>query len=273
MPPTNKIDDQLRNSISSNKVAIATFMTTDYPEHNTFIDITSKFCKLGVDILEFGIPFSDPIAEGRTIQKTTFKVLQNGTTIASCFESIALIRKMGYNTPIVIMGYYNPILKFGLQTFTQKANEVGVDGIIVADLPVEESNYLRNLCNNNSIHLIQMLAPTSTSERIKKTCEIASGFIYCVSLTGVTGARKNIGPEIEILVAKIRSHTNIPIMVGFGISNREHVETIGGFADGAIIGSALLDTIGESTGQEATSKACDFVKTLINVPRKRIGVG
>ena len=118
-----------------------------------------------------------------------------------------------------------------------------------------------------------MLAPTSTSERIKKTCEIASGFIYCVSLTGVTGARKNIGPEIQILADKIRSHTNIPIMVGFGISNREHIETIGGFADGAIIGSALLDTIGKSTGQRATSKACNFVKTLINVPYNRIGVG
>lgn len=266
MAPTNKIDEKLKNSISSNKISIATFMTTDYPERNTFIDISVKFCEMGVDILEFGIPFSDPIAEGRTIQQTTFKVLENGTNITSCFDSISSIRKMGYTTPIVIMGYYNPILRYGLESFTKKANQLGVDGIIVADLPVEESSHLRDLCKNNSIHLIQMLAPTSTSERIKKTCEIASGFIYCVSLTGVTGARKSIGPEIEMLVNQIRTHTNIPIMVGFGISNREHVETIGKFADGAIIGSALLDTIGQSIGEEAISRACDFVKTLMDLP-------
>ena len=266
MAPKNKIDEQLNNSISSNKISIATFMTTDYPEHGTFMDISLKFCEMGVDILEFGIPFSDPIAEGRTIQETTFKALENGINITNCFESISLIRKKGYMTPIVIMGYYNPVLKYGLESFAKKANQSGVDGIIVADLPIEESTHLRNLCNSNSIHLIQMLAPTSTAERIKKTCEIASGFIYCVSLTGVTGARKNIGPKIEMLVNQIRTHTNIPIMVGFGISNREHVETIGKFADGAIIGSALLDTIGQSRGKEAVSKAYNFVKTLIDSP-------
>lgn len=272
MPPNNKIDQQLKNSITSNKVAIATFITTDYPEHKTFIAISLKLCEMGVDILEFGIPFSDPIAEGRTIQETTFKVLQNDTNITDCFESISFLRTKGYKTPIVIMGYYNPILKFGLELFTSKAHEVGVDGLIVADLPVEESNPLRNLCNNNSIHLIQMLAPTSTSKRIKQTCEIASGFIYCVSLTGVTGARKNIGPEIQSLVNKIRKYTKIPIMVGFGISNSAHVRKIGGFADGAIVGSALLDAVGESTGQEAVCKSYNFVKTLINIPSKQIGV-
>ena len=180
---------------------------------------------------------------------------------------------MGYTTPIVIMGYYNPILKYGLKSFTQQAKIAGVDGFIVADLPVEESGHLRDLCNDSNIHLIQMLAPTSTPERIKKTCEIASGFIYCVSITGVTGARKNIGPEIKMLVNQIRTYTNIPIMVGFGVSNREHVKTIGGFADGAIIGSALLDKIGVNKGEKAISEAYDFVKTLVNVPHNRTGAG
>jgi tryptophan synthase alpha chain len=273
LPVNNKIDQQLKNAMNSNKVAIATFMTTDYPDHKTFIDINSKLCEIGVDILEFGIPFSDPIAEGPTIQKTTFKVIQNGTNINNCFESISFLRTKGYKTPIVIMGYYNPILKFGLELFTSKAREVGIDGLVVADLPIEESNNLRNLCNNNNIHLIQMLAPTSTLERIKQTCEIASGFIYCVSLTGVTGARKNIGPEIQSLANKIRKYTKVPIMVGFGISSHVHVKTIGGFADGAIIGSALLDAVGEYTGQKAVSKSYNFVKTLINIPSKQIGVG
>ena len=273
MAPNNKIDNQLKNTYSADKISIATFMTTDYPDHDTFMDISLKFCEMGVDILEFGIPFSDPIAEGRTIQQTTFKVLENGTNINNCFESISSIRKMGYTTPIVIMGYYNPILKYGLKSFTQQAKIAGVDGFIVADLPVEESDHLRDLCNDSNIHLIQMLAPTSTPERIKKTCEIASGFIYCVSITGVTGARKNIGPEIKILVNQIRTYTNIPIMVGFGVSNREHVKTIGGFADGAIIGSALLDKIGVNKGEKAISEAYDFVKTLVNVPHNRTGAG
>tara|TARA_Y100000590_G_scaffold164382_1_gene188336 strand:- start:5988 stop:6809 length:822 start_codon:yes stop_codon:yes gene_type:complete len=271
LTPINKIDNQLKNSFSSNKISIATFMTTDYPDHDTFINISVKLCEMGVDILEFGIPFSDPIAEGRTIQETTFRVLETGTNITNCLESISLIRQMGYTTPIVIMGYYNPILKYGLHSFTLKAKQAGVDGLIVADLPVEESNKLRELCNANNIHLIQMLAPTSTAERIKKTCEIASGFIYCVSITGVTGARKSIGPEIEILVNQIRNYTNIPIMVGFGISNRDHVETIGKFADGAIIGSALLDTIGEYKGEKAISKAYKFIENLIDIPHNRMG--
>ena len=160
------------------------------------------------------------------------------------------------------MGYYNPFLRFGIARLVQKAASVGLDGLIVPDLPIEESGSLRALCEYYNIHLIPLLAPTSTSERIYQSCKQARGFIYCVSLTGVTGARRELSTRVEDLVEKVREQSDLPILIGFGVSESEHVQAIGKFADGAVVGSALLDSIRNSPKGQELKTAREFVNGL-----------
>ena len=160
------------------------------------------------------------------------------------------------------MGYYNPILSYGVESFVADASGAGLDGVIVADLPTEEAGDLKRLCEGSGIYLIPLLAPTSTDRRIAQACEDANGFIYCVSVTGVTGARTDLSAGLPDLVRRIRRHTDLPVLVGFGISTREHVETVGGYADGAVVGSALLDAIGRAPEGEAVRAGADFTRRL-----------
>ncbi len=160
------------------------------------------------------------------------------------------------------MGYYNPIFRYCLQAFCKKAREATVDGIIVPDLPVEEAEPLLNESKRHGIHLIPLLAPTSTDQRIKQACAVASGFIYCVSVTGVTGSREALPIDMHSLVSRVRKHTKLPLAVGFGISKREHLETAGQTADAAIVGSALIRTIQESPAEQMLRRAARFVREL-----------
>lgn len=259
----NKIDSTLGKLKGICRPAIVPFVTVGFPNYEVSIEIAVAILKSGADMLELGVPFSDPLAEGPTIQKTSHVSLKNGINVKSCIDAVKKIRSTGIEKPILLMGYYNPFLRYGLEKFVKEASQVGVDGVIVPDLPNEESGNLRKLCESYGIYFIPLLAPTSTAERISHTCKRARGFIYCVQTTGVTGAREKLSQDAASLVRAIRNHTSLPVLVGFGISNSEHVLNVGKFADGVIVGSALLDAIDRAPKNERLEVAVEFVRELV----------
>ena len=258
----NRIDISLHEAKESGKTVLAPFATIGFPDLETSEAIAAALVEAGADLIELGIPFSDPLADGLTVQKTSFQALQQGVDIHTSLDVVRRLRTNGVNTPIVLMGYYNPFLRYGLAEFVRDAEAAGVDGLIVPDVPTEESGPVSQLCQTHNICLVPMVAPTSTDERIAQACKPARGFIYCVSVTGVTGARSSLRQGLAELVRRIRLHTDLPVLVGFGVSSREHVEEIGQFADGAIVASALLDAIDKAPREMVVRTAGDFLKGL-----------
>jgi tryptophan synthase alpha chain len=216
----------------------------------------------GADIIELGIPFSDPLAEGPTIQRSSYHALQRGITPTICLEVASKLRTQGVEAPLVPMGYYNPMLAYGVDAFVRDAASAGIDGLIVVDLPPEESALVRHACLANNIRLIYLLAPTSTIQRIKLVASLASGFIYCVSLTGVTGARDDLSPGLEGFVNRVRTHTDLPIAVGFGISQPKHFQAVGRIADAAVIGSAIIDEIDRVDPSEQAARLKEYAEVV-----------
>ena len=259
----NRIDSKILSTKSDNRPALVPYLTVGYPRIEESADIALKVLGSGADMLELGVPFSDPIADGPTIQKTSFKALENGVSLSVCMDVLTTIRKSDDSSPIIFMGYFNPFLQYGLESFLSDASERGLDGLIIPDLPMEESEAISRRCMENGIHHIPLLAPTSTEERIKLSCEHAGGFIYCVSVTGVTGARDGISTDVEGLVSKIRSHTNLPVLVGFGVSQKRDIEKISKFAEGAVVGSAFLDHISGAEQGDVIESASEFIKNII----------
>ena len=258
----NRIDTWLGKARSAGKTALAPFVTVGYPDVETSVDVAASVLREGVDLIELGVPFSDPLAEGPTIQKTSYRALENGVDLPICLEAVRRLRGQGLEAPIVLMGYYNPYLRYGLSRFASDAAEAGADGVIVPDLPTEESLDMRERCAERGLHLVPLLAPTSTGRRIELVCANAGGFIYCVSVTGVTGARTELRKGVSQLVERIRQHTDLPVLVGFGVSRPEHLTEIGGFADGAVVGSALMDAVGSVPPERAPDAAAAFVRGL-----------
>ncbi len=260
---TNRIDQIIKESKKSSKIIISSFLTVGFPNKNKSIEVASKLLKNEVDIIELGMPFSDPIAEGPTIQKTSQIALSQGISVETCIEAAKKVRSSNNRAGIVLMGYFNPILKYGLNNFVKKSSLSGVDGIIIPDLPIEESDQIRIICNKYGIHLIPLIAPTSTPQRIDNICKKASGFIYCVSVKGVTGARKNLDYEgLKLFVTQIRKKTNLPLLIGFGISTSDQVKQISEFADGVIVGSSLLNSMMECEEDQVINKALKFMQSL-----------
>ena len=238
------------------------YVTVGFPDVETTLELVPALVQAGADIVELGVPFSDPLAEGTTIQQATFHSLAQGVTLKRCLEVCSTLRERGIEVPLVLMGYYNTILAMGLEEYARRAAEAGVDGTIVVDLPAEESGPLATACQSTGVHLIPLLAPTSTDERIEKACAKASGFIYVVSVTGVTGARENVPVDLPSMVQRVRAHTQLPIAVGFGLSRREHILKVGKVADAAVVGSALVNVIAATAQGEAVSQAAAFIAEL-----------
>jgi tryptophan synthase alpha chain len=215
----------------------------------------------GADVIELGVPFSDPLADGATIQHAAQVALEKGVTLSTCLDVCAKLRARHPNTAFAFMGYYNPILAYGLERFAADAQKAGLDGVIVPDLPPEEAGPLKQACSAKGIDVIFLLAPTSTDRRIEAVARMASGFIYCVSLTGVTGARSQVPVELPEFIARVRKRTALPLAVGFGVSTADHVRTIGRVADAVIVGSALINAIdGDPAGQ--VLRVQSFVREL-----------
>jgi tryptophan synthase alpha chain len=219
--------------------------------------------KTGVDIIELGIPFSDPLADGPTIQASFYRALKNGTTVKKILEAVKRIR-LKTSIPIAFMTSYNPILRFGEEKFVKACADVGVDGLIVPDLPPEEAQNLRRLAQRYSISTIFFVAPTSQDERIKANTKASSGFIYYVSLTGITGTQKAVAQAVVKQIKHIKSFTDKPVCAGFGISTPQQVKDIGRAADGVIVGSAIVKTIeANRRQQDLVGKVSAYVRSLV----------
>jgi tryptophan synthase alpha chain len=238
--------------------AFIAYLTVGYPSLEATYQAASILADNGCDIIELGIPFSDPLADGATIQKASYQALQQGVTPQTCLEAAHQLRQM-VATPLVFMSYYNPILNFGLEAFCQASEKAGVDGIIVPDLPPEEGVELEASTKKSKLDLIYLLTPTSTEERISLVAEKSRGFIYLVSLTGVTGARQTLPPGLEDFVQRVRQKAQQPLCVGFGVSNPEQAKRAARVADGIIVGSRLIQLM----EQDATlSSLKSFTKSL-----------
>jgi len=211
-----------------------------YPDLTTSIDIIKALIDAGADAIELGVPFSDPLADGVVIQAAAQVALEKGTTLGDCIRAVQAIRTHAPRTPLLLMSYVNPLLAYGLDRYVVDASAAGADGFIVPDLPPEEAGTLLSHCDTYRLALIHFLAPTSSAERIKLVSETAKGFIYLVSVVGVTGARDTLSPELAPFIARVRAVTNLPLVVGFGISRPEHVRQIKQMADGIIVASALI---------------------------------
>ncbi len=231
----------------------ATFMPywmIGYPDLSTSIAIINTLIEAGADAIELGIPFSDPLADGAVVQAAAQISLDNGTTLSDCFDAIAMIRASHSQTPLLLMGYFNPMLAYGLEHYIAYAADAGADGFIVPDLPPEESAELLRYADPRQMALIEFLAPTSSPDRIKLVAETAKGFIYLVSVTGVTGARDTVATDLSTFVDRVRQATDLPLSVGFGISRPEQVQQVAQIADGIIVGSALIKAGASGTNAE-----------------------
>jgi len=226
--------------------ALIAYLTMGYPDIKTTLDVASILSNEGCDIIELGIPFSDPLADGVTIQKASYQALQQGITPQVCLD-IAYQLHQKVATPLVFMTYYNPVFHIGLEAFCQSSVKAGIDGLIIPDLPPEEGSDLEAITKKLKLDLIYLLSPTSTDERLAMVAKRSQGFIYLVSLTGVTGARQALPPELEDFVNRVRQRTNKPLCVGFGISTPEQAKQVARVADGVIVGSRLIQLIEEDS--------------------------
>jgi tryptophan synthase alpha chain len=224
--------------------ALVAYITCGYPDTETTVKAALVLAANGCNIIELGIPFSDPLADGATIQKASHEALMKGVTPQACLETAKTISGIA-DIPLVFMTYYNPVLNYGLEEFCHSCVHAGVSGLIIPDLPPEEGLELETVTQKNNIDLIYLLAPTSTGERIGTVAERSRGFIYLVSLTGVTGARKTLSPELNSFIKRVRSKTAKPLCVGFGISTPEQATQVAAEADGVIVGSKLIQLMEE----------------------------
>jgi tryptophan synthase alpha chain len=253
-----------------NKPIFMPYFPLGYPDLATSIDVIEALAKHGADLIEVGLSFSDPLADGPVIQKATQVALEKGITVRKSLEAVKELRSRGVDIPLVLMGYYNPMLAYGLEKFICDAVDAGADGFIIPDLPVEESeeftSALTSYPKGSAVEapLIQMLAPTTPGERMETIARTAKGFIYLVSVTGVTGERKSISEGLRELIQRVREHTSVPVCVGFGISTPDQAREVGKMADGVIVGTTCVKTIGSSDTPAETAKqlAADFRAAL-----------
>jgi tryptophan synthase alpha chain len=240
--------------------ALIAYVTVGYPTIEATLKVVPLLAENGCDIIELGIPFSDPLADGVTIQKSSFHALQNGVTPQLCLElSGQLSQKV--NTPLVFMTYYNPVLKYGLDKFSTASANAGISGIIIPDLPPDEGSDLEAISQGQGVDLIYLLAPTSTEKRIRLAAERSQGFIYLVSVTGVTGARNRLPADLAAFVTRVRKVATQPLCVGFGISTPEQAGQIAQIADGVIIGSRIIQLM---ENEEDFNSLSELVRGLRN---------
>lgn len=247
---------------AAGRPAFIPYITVGHPDRETVAAVVPALIEAGADIVELGIPFSDPLADGVVIQRSTQTALANGVTLDVCLDDVRKLRAAGVTAPLVFLGYTNPIVQKGEAAFAAQCAEAGVDGVIVVDLPPEEAGDLRAACGRYGIALIAMLAPTSTEKRIAEVAACATGFVYCVGLTGVTGARDALALDLRGYLDRVRAKVPVPIAVGFGISRPEHVASVGAMADGVAVGSALVARLDELPPAERAAGAGAFVRWL-----------
>ncbi len=258
----NKPIDEIQKAFSKSRTILMPYYTLGYPDYEVSLNIIQACVESGAEMMELGLPFSDPLADGPTIQHSTQVALENGITTDRCFKAVEELRARGIGIPFMLMGYYNPILAYGLEPFVEKAHSSGVNGFIIPDLPPEEGVEFEQLCSHYGMGLSYLLSPNSPEERIQLLLGHSRGFVYLVSVIGVTGARNEISSTLKEFVNRVRcqSPPDMPLVIGFGISTPDHVRSVSQFADGIIVGSALINTVDRSLNP--TEAASDFVREL-----------
>lgn len=250
----NRIDAFFNKNRPIKRKALIAYLTVGYPNIDATIEIATALVEGGCDMIELGIPFSDPLADGATIQRASQRALEAGITPSKCLDVATELRKR-VDIPLLFMGYYNPMLRYGLDKFCAASRRAGVDGFIVPDLPPDEGSEAEAIMKKHGLDLVYLVAPTSSSqERLKFIADRAQGFIYVVSLKGVTGARSTMSTDLGDFISRVRKTTDKPLCVGFGISTPEQAQRAAGLADGVIIGSRILDIIEKSKRPAADIK-------------------
>jgi tryptophan synthase alpha chain len=257
-----RIADAFARLRAVGRPGLVTFVTAGDPDLARSGDILEALDRSGADVLEVGVPFSDPLADGPVIQRATERALAAGASLRGVLELIAK-RRASLRAPIVVFSYANPMLRMGVTEFARRAADAGVDGVLALDLPIEEAGGFRDTLAQRGLDTIFLLSPTTTDERIAKAASIGSGFLYGISRLGVTGARERVASSAEALVRRIRAHTTMPIALGFGISRPEHVAEVSAYADAAVVGSALVAKIAEGgSAQELVARVEEYVRWL-----------
>ena len=243
------------------RLALVVYLTVGYPDRASTGALLRAALDGGADVLEFGVPFSDPLADGTTVQRASEAALRNGVTLADCLtEAAAVVRER--DAPVLFMGYTNPFMQYGFERLATDGARAGIAGVIVPDMPAEESAELDLALAPAGLLRIDLCAPTTPNERLAKLLPNARGFVYCVSLTGVTGARRALASDVAEFVGRVRRHTSLPIVVGFGISAPEHVSALRGTADGIAVGSAAIDVVTSAPPERRAAALREYVASL-----------
>ena len=268
--PAGRIAERFRELSRAGELGLVAYVTAGDPSLDASEKIVLAAADAGADVIELGVPFSDPVADGPTIQRASERALRGGTTLAGVLD---LVRRLRLRTqvPLVLFSYFNPILQMGIAKFADAATAAGADGALATDLTLEESEEYRSVLRARGLDTIFLAAPTSTDARLQRIAGVSSGFLYLISRTGVTGARESLPEELPGLVRRIRQFTPLPVAVGFGISLPTHVTVLGGIADAAVVGSAIVAEIEKAGSADAAAKAVgDLVARLKNAARSGV---
>ena len=260
-----RIERAFAGAKAERRLAVLIYLTVGYPDRASTPGLLRAALDGGADILELGVPFSDPLADGATVQRANETALANGITVADCVAA-ALDIVAERDVPVLFMGYTNPFLRYGLERFARDARTAGASGVIVPDLPAEESAPFDAALAPAGLTRIDLYAPTTPDERLARLVPRSRGFVYCVSLTGVTGARQALATDVGAFVRRVRAYTALPIALGFGISEPSHVAALRGVVDGVVIGSAAIDAVSGATGDRAVALRA-FVRGLADAGR------
>ena len=266
-----RIDKTFRSLQESKKSALVTFITAGDPDLNSSTKILQNLPKAGADIIEIGVPFSDPMADGPIIQKSYKRALKNGITLEKVLEIVKKFRKKNNYTPIILMGYYNPIYQIGIEKFLNLAEKSGVDGILIVDLPPENDTEIEESLKKSYIKLIRLATPTTDKKRLKKILRNSSGFLYYVSITGITGTNLSNLNKVKKTYKKFKILSKIPVVVGFGINTPEKAKSVSAYSDGVVVGSAIVREIDKNMDQK--SKISNNVEVLVKKFSRAINIG
>ena len=266
----SRIQSYLQQLAGENRKALIPYIVAGDPSREATAPTMLKMVEQGADIIELGVPFSDPMAEGPAIQLGHERALENNISLQDTLDIVAEFREQNQSTPVVLMGYANPIVAMGYEVFAEKAKSVGVDGLLTVDLPPEESDDLNNALRNAEIDTIYLIAPTTSMDRAKAICDVATGYLYYVSLKGVTGAGNLDVDEVQEKVSSIKKLTSLPICVGFGIKDAESAAAIARLAEGAVVGSVLVNKMGEFLGADDVNLIADTVASMLGEMRQSI---